>query len=120
MEQIYYQGASPENVLQLYACSSDVPPEHIDSPACEWIAELNHTIDLKQLSRFESKTLDGVNSWMMKYDVEVHMGSKEGTLDFRVQSGGKVLGKSEIRYDAERREKRGTRAHLSFDDIWKD
>jgi hypothetical protein len=48
------------------------------------------------------------------------MGSKEGTLNFRSLCNGKVWGKSEIRYEAQRRQrrlKRKTRAPWAIEEV---
>ena len=100
------EGKSLDYGSTLYACSSDIAPEYCTDPAIEEVAELRHTVDASEMGQFDTKFVDGVKHWKLYYQREVSMGSKEGTLTFKVVHNGIEWGKSEVEYDTRPREKR--------------
>jgi hypothetical protein len=86
-------------VKTLYSCSSDDPPEYKTDPAAEPIAELKHTITRADLENFDTRIRKGKKIYHVKYTREISMGTKQGTLLFKVLHDGKEWGSSEIEYD---------------------
>jgi hypothetical protein len=103
---LYIKGQSTKRSLDLYASSSDEAPKYIDDPIAERVAELELTIDTDRLIGFPTKFLNGILYWEVRYLIEVSMGSKEGTLQFKGFCRGRECGGSEIKYEAEERQKR--------------
>ncbi|KAJ4369701.1 hypothetical protein N0V83_005464 [Neocucurbitaria cava] len=103
----YMEGQSLDQTSKLFACSSDVAPEYKWDPAIEQVAELKHSVLSSQLSTFDTRVVRGVRHWDLRYDREIKIGTKEGTLEFKVFHEGVEWGKSEIEYDTKRKEKRG-------------
>ncbi|KAF1844825.1 actin-like ATPase domain-containing protein [Cucurbitaria berberidis CBS 394.84] len=102
----YTEGQSLDQNSKLFACSSDVAPEYKWDPAIEQVAELKHAVHPSQLGTFDTKVVRGVKHWDLRYDREISMGSKEGTLNFKVFHDGVEWGQSEIQYQTRRGEKR--------------
>jgi hypothetical protein len=97
---VYTEGEPLTRRKTLYSCSVNDPPEYPSDPAVERTADLTHSITVSDLDKFKSKVCDGEKCWRLKYDREIHMGTKQGTLLFRVITDeGKEWGGAEIEYD---------------------
>jgi hypothetical protein len=65
----------------------------------EVVGEITHVMAKSELSQFKSKvTEDGTKLYRGKYEREVWLGAREGTLKFRVVRNGKELGSTTISF----------------------
>jgi hypothetical protein len=100
----YKEGESLTQSNTLYSCTEDRAPDYAKDYTAEEVAELHHTIKKSDLDKFEMKVQGGRKYWRVKYTRQVLLGSKQGTLEFRVVHDGEQWGNSEVRYDSTRRE----------------
>jgi hypothetical protein len=99
-EYFYTEGVSLTRSKTLYSCLVDDPPEYFSDLAVEPTADLKHSITVSDFDKFKFKVCDGEKCWNLKYEREIYMETKQGTLLFRVvTSEGKEWGGAEIEYD---------------------
>jgi hypothetical protein len=85
----------------LYSCDFDDAPEYLTDPGVEVVGEITHTMTEPELEQFEIKnTTQGLPRRMVKYDRQVLLGAREGTLKFKVTWKGKELGSTTVAYDS--------------------
>ncbi|KAF2131051.1 hsp70-like protein [Dothidotthia symphoricarpi CBS 119687] len=101
MPQVHmlYEREGMTQDARLYSCTSEVPPDYQWDPSVEKVAVLKHTLQQSHLEAFESKISDGYKCWKIEYTREVCLGSKEGTLKFRVVRDKEEWGSTEINFD---------------------
>jgi hypothetical protein len=64
----------------------------------EKVGTVTHVMQPAHLSKFESKRKNGKLMYYLHYNREVLLGSKEGTLQFRVTCDGEELGTATFEY----------------------
>ncbi|OCK73988.1 actin-like ATPase domain-containing protein [Lepidopterella palustris CBS 459.81] len=97
------EGDSLTRRKTLYSSSFETPPQRTTEPGVEKVGTITHIMQPYHLNRFETKKLEGMKwkrkkSWKLQYEREVHLGAKEGTLQFKVLCGGEELGSTSIEY----------------------
>jgi hypothetical protein len=71
----------------------------LTSAGVEVVGQITHTMDESELSLFESKVNEnGHRYYHVKYDREIYLGAREGTLQFKVTRNGKELGSTTIEF----------------------
>ncbi|KAF2812375.1 actin-like ATPase domain-containing protein [Mytilinidion resinicola] len=94
----YTAGDSLIRTKTLYSSSFEVPPERKTDPGVEVVGTIRHVMQQSHLAKFESSYKNGKLRYRLCYDREVILGSKEGTLQFRVTCDGEELGTASIEY----------------------
>jgi hypothetical protein len=97
--RIYTEGESLTQRCTLYSCAADNPPEYMWDSDVEEVATLKHTIDRDELRKCERKKIAGKKQWRVDFKREISLGTREGTLMFRVLRDSKVWGHTEVQYD---------------------
>lgn len=73
--------------------------QDLTSSGVEVLGEITHTMERSDLDQFESKLNDdGRRVYRVRYDREVWLGQREGTIKFRVVRGRKELGSATIAF----------------------
>lgn len=94
----YILGDSLVRAKNLYSCSFEEPPERFTDLGVEKVGTVTHVMQAAHLSKFKSKRKKGKLLYRLYYNREVLLGSKEGTLQFRVTCDGEELGTATFEY----------------------
>ncbi|KAK8161276.1 hsp70-like protein [Phyllosticta citrichinensis] len=97
---VFDKSQVPECRMQLFTCSSDVPPEYVRNLAAEKVGEVvvrfsNSDFELAP-KRF-NETM-GEDVYRFDFNVKMNMNAEDGTLTFKTFAYGKPAGETTINY----------------------
>ncbi|KAE8310814.1 hypothetical protein BDV41DRAFT_579164 [Aspergillus transmontanensis] len=103
----HYESWSLKKRDTFYACDDTQAPERVNGD------DLSHALSIRvykvgqivvdfsnvDLSRFESKTVDGERLYSLSYKLKVIFGAQEGILQFEAVSQGQTIGTTSINFN---------------------
>ncbi|KAH8730358.1 hypothetical protein GQ44DRAFT_768145 [Phaeosphaeriaceae sp. PMI808] len=103
LPQIFYwkEGESFQQSRKLFSSTSTTPPLYGGKlgSGLEVVGQISHTFTRSDLAKFKHEDRKEGRYWVLRYNIEMYMGTKQGTLRFAVESDGKEWGSAEIEYD---------------------
>ncbi|KAL4789394.1 actin-like ATPase domain-containing protein [Aspergillus venezuelensis] len=88
-----------KHFVNLYACDKSTRPERYDAEDVYRVGRIIVDFSNVDLTRFESKTIDGERTYRLSYRLKVIFGAQEGLLKFEAESQGQVIGKASIDFN---------------------
>lgn len=109
-------GAKKEGTVKLYASSLEEAPallcqngmfttvllsQRLMFIGNDHIGDINYDFEDLDMSRFQTKVINGRRAYKVKFTLEIYLGHKQGTLAFKVVSQGEEIGSATIEFHHE-------------------
>ncbi|KAE8364462.1 hypothetical protein BDV27DRAFT_128405 [Aspergillus caelatus] len=95
----HFESSDLKKPITFYACDDTQVPERVDENGVYEVGEIVVDFSNTDLSRFESKSVDGKRLYYLRYKLKVIFGAQEGILRFEAVSQGQTIGTTSINFN---------------------